>query len=122
MKQQVSFLVKKSTVGILLVAMVMVLAFSFLTVPQRAQAFPWGGQFQQVIPCFNDVIWVLAGPPRGGKYIWVPGSTRTYDYGPPSHAGQWGLGLAAPPYFCIVSPLPLIVFPGVIMTMLGTSQ
>ena len=90
-------------------------------VPERAEAFPWGGQFGQVIPCFNSVIWVLAGPPRGGKYIWVPGATRTYNYGPPAHAGQWGLGLAAPPYFCIVSPLPLIVFPGVIMSMLGTS-
>lgn len=90
--------------------------------PQQAHAFPWGGQFQQVIPCFNNVIWALAGPPRGGKYIWVPGVTRTYDYGPPAHAGQWGLGLAAPPYFCIVSPLPLIVFPGIIMTMLGSSR
>ena len=90
--------------------------------PRTTHAFPWGGQFQQVIPCFNNVIWTLTGPPRGGKYIWVPGVTRTYDYGPPSHAGQWGIGLAAPPYFCIVSPLPLIVFPGIIMTMLGSSQ
>ncbi|MAZ67274.1 hypothetical protein CL652_00695 [bacterium] len=97
--------------------------FTFLFTGVRyVEAFPWGGQFQQVIPCFNNVIWVLAGPPRGGKYIWVPGATRTYNYGPPKRAGQWGLGLAAPPYFCIVSPLPLIVYPGIIMTMLGTSR
>lgn len=95
---------------------------AFAAVPRQAEAFPWGGQFSRVIFCFNNVIWVQAGPPRGGKYIWVPGVTRTYDYGPPSHAGQWGLGLAAPPYFCIVTPLPLVVFPGIIMTMLGTSQ
>ena len=93
----------------------------FVGSPQRVEAFPWGGQFQQVIPCFNSVIWALTGPPRGGAFIWVPGATRTYNYGPPSGAGQYGIGLAAPPYFCIVSPLPLIVFPGIIMTMLGTS-
>jgi len=107
-------------------SVVIVLSASFFSIffigVQQAQAFPWGGQFQQVIPCFNNVIWAQVGPPRGGKYIWAPGATRTYDYGPPSHSGQWGLGLAAPPYFCIVSPLPLIVFPGVIMTMLGTSR
>ena len=104
------------------VAAVFLAASLSLTFDVRpAQAFPWGGQFQQVIPCFNQVIWALTGPPRGGKYIWVPGATRTYNYGPPAHAGQWGLGLAAPPYFCIVSPLPLIVFPGIIMTMLGSS-
>jgi hypothetical protein len=97
-------------------------SLSFAMGARPAYAFPWGGQFQQVIPCFNDVIWVSAGPPRGGKYIWVPGTTRTYDYGPPKNAGQWGIGLAAPPFFCIVSPLPLIVFPGIIMTMLGTSR
>jgi len=113
---------KKSVVAGVIMALLFATSLSFFVNTQTAHAFPWGGQFQTVIPCFNSVIWVLAGPPRGGKYIWVPGATRTYDYGPPSHAGQWGLGLAAPPYFCIVSPLPLIVFPGIIMTMLGTSQ
>ena len=111
--------------GLATIVVVAVLLGSFLTValvPQKAEAFPWGGQFKQVIFCFNNVIWALTGPPRGGKYIWVPGSTRTYDYGPPAHAGQWGLGLAAPPYFCIVTPLPLVVFPGIIMTMLGSSR
>lgn len=109
-------------VAALVAALLFASSATFLVTAQRAHAFPWGGQFQQVIPCFNAVIWTLTGPPRGGKYIWVPGATRTYDYGPPSHAGQYGIGLAAPPYFCIVSPLPLIVFPGIIMTMLGTSQ
>ncbi len=113
---------KKSSVIVVLVTVVFASSIVFFTSTQSAQAFPWGGQFQRVISCFNSVIWVQAGPPRGGKYIWVPGATQTFDYGPPARSGQWGIGLAAPPYFCIVSPLPLIVFPGVIMTMLGTSQ
>lgn len=113
---------KKGAVIGIIVAFVMATSFSFLATARLAHAFPWGGQFQTVIPCFNAVIWTLVGPPRGGAYIWVPGATRTYDNGPPSHPGQWGIGLAAPPYFCIVSPLPLIVWPGIIMTMLGTSQ
>lgn len=122
MSQLLAKFSKRSIVAVLVAAMLAATSASLFVGARQAHAFPWGGQFQQVIPCFNAVIWVLAGPPRGGKYIWVPGATRTYDYGPPSHAGQWGLGLAAPPYFCIVSPLPLIVWPGVIMTMLGTSQ
>ena len=88
----------------------------------QAHAFPWGGQFQQVIPCVNAVTFVLAGPPRGGQYLWTPGVTRTFQYGPPTHPGQYGIGLAGPPYFCIVSAQPILVFPGIIMTMLGTSQ
>ncbi len=93
-----------------------------LTYAQKSEAFIWGGQFQTVIPCFNGVVWARTGPPLGGDFIWTPGVTRTFDYGPPAHAGQYGLGLAAPPYFCIVSPFPVIVLPGIIMTMLGTSK
>lgn len=85
------------------------------------RAFEWGGRFNQVIPCVNDAIYASVGAPRGGAFIWTP-ITRTFQHGPPSHAGQYGLGLAAPPYFCIISSYPTIAIPGIIMTMLGTSQ
>ncbi|MDP2650377.1 MAG: hypothetical protein Q8P16_02315, partial [bacterium] len=87
-----------------LIGMLLLAGFAL---PKRAEAFPWGGAVQQVIFCWNDVIWASVGAPRGGQYIWVPGVTRTYNYGPPRHSGQWLLGLAAPPYFCIVSPWPI---------------
>ncbi len=96
-------------------------AGSLSIAPQRAEAFEWGGQFQTVIPCWNAVIYVVAGPPRGGPFIWTP-ATATFSYGPPSHTGQYGLGLAGPPYFCLVSPYPIIAFSGIIMTMVGTSR
>ena len=108
------------SVGLMLSLLSALLLVSAL--PPKAHAFPWGGQFNAVIPCFNAATWVDVGAPRGGEFIWVPGATQTYQYGAPSRAGQYGIGLAAPPYFCLVSPLPLIIFTGTIMTMVGTSQ
>lgn len=99
-----------------------VFTFSFTLAPRTEAANVFGGAAGQVINCFNNVIWASVGAPRGGKYIWAPGITRTYEYGPPAHSGQWLLGLFGAPYFCIVSPLPLIIFPGLLMTMLGSSQ
>ena len=93
-----------------------------ISTPRVEAVNVFGGATGQVINCFNNVIWTNVGAPRGGKYIWAPGITRTYEYGPPSHSGQWLLGLFGAPYFCIVSPLPLIIFPGLLMTMLGSSQ
>ena len=113
--------ISKKTLAVLVgAALLFIGASSLLLTPQKAQAFEWGGRFNTVIPCFNAVIWAQTGAPRGGNYIWTP-ATATYANGPPSSAGQYGIGLAGPPYFCIVFPYPLVVFPGIIMTMLGTS-
>jgi|SRR5665213_24061 len=92
-----------------------------LTFPFAALAFPFGGQTNQIIFCFNDAIWVNLGPPRGGQFIWTP-STVTYEFGPPSHAGQWILGLAGPPYECLVSVVPENVITGIAIMMMGSSQ
>jgi hypothetical protein len=97
-----------------------VTAFVMLT-PALALAFPFGGQASQVLYCFNGAIYVNLGAPRGGPFIWTP-ATKTYRFGPPSHGGQWFLGLAGVPYYCIVSILPVIVFPGTNIEMMGSSQ
>ena len=89
--------------------------------PLRAHAFPFGGAIGQIIFCYNNAIYANVGPPRGGPFIWTP-STRTYKFGPPMRSGQWLLGLAAPPYYCIVSKQPIIVWSGILMTMEGSSQ
>lgn len=91
-----------------------------LCVPSLAFAFPFGGAIGQIIFCYNDAVYANVGPPRGGPYIWTP-STRTYKFGPPLRTGQWLLGLAAPPYYCIVSKQPIIVWSGILMTMEGSS-
>lgn len=93
----------------------------FLAAPLTAAAFPFGGQVGIVKPCYNQAIYAQIGAPRGGPYIWASG-TKTYQFGPPSHAGQWLLGLAAAPYYCIISIQPIIVWPGTYITMMGSSR
>ena len=99
----------------------MVTAIVALLFPLSAFAFPFGGQASSVIPCYNNAIYAFLGPPIGGPYIWTP-STDTYQNGPPTHSGQWLLGLAGAPYYCIISIEPINVFPGTAIMMLGTSQ
>ncbi len=111
----------KSSTSIFVLITIFVTSITLFYAP-KAEAGIFGGAAGSVIPCFNAVIWTSVSAPRGGQYIWAPGVTRTYEYGPPAHSGQWLLGLYGAPYFCIVSPLPLIIFPGLLMTMLGSSQ
>lgn len=89
--------------------------------PFTTHAFPFGGQASIVRPCYNQAIYANLGPPIGGPYLWSP-ATRTYQFGPPRHAGQWLLGLAAVPWYCIVEYQPLTVWPGTHITMMGSSQ
>jgi hypothetical protein len=102
----------------LFAALVAVITLSF---PFMAFAFPFGGAIGQIVFCYNNAIFASVGPPRGGPMIWTP-STKTYQFGPPSHSGQWLLGLAAPPYYCLVSIQPIIVWSGILMTMEGSSR
>jgi hypothetical protein len=103
------------------VLVVIIALAAFMLVAPKVQAAPFGGQASTVIPCYNQVIWAMLGPPIGGPHIWSAG-TVTYLNGPPRHAGQWILGLNGAPYFCIVEIQPLIVFAGKHITMMGSSQ
>ncbi len=89
--------------------------------PFLAQARPFGGSISFVKPCYNETIYSTVGPPRGGQMIWYPG-TKTYQYGPPSHAGQWLLGIAGPPYYCLAYIQPITIWPGERIIMMGSSQ
>ena len=100
---------------------VVVAALVSLLFPTLAFAFPFGGRTSQVVPCYNNAIFAQVGPPRGGSYVWTP-STRTYQFGAPTHSGQWLLGLASAPYYCLVSIAPVIVWPGILISMMGSSQ
>lgn len=89
--------------------------------PFVAYAYPFGGQINVFRRCYNTALYANLGPPRGGPYIWRP-STLTYQFGPPSHVGQWLLGLAGLPYYCVISVQPVIVWPGTYIMMMGSSQ
>jgi len=83
----------------------------------------FGGRIQEITFCMNDgVRWLSVSSPRSGSYIWSPSVTKTYAYGPPSYRGQYVLGLFAPYYFCLVSVNPIVVFPGILITMMGSSR
>lgn len=92
-----------------------------LVIPFSARAYPFGGQVGTIMPCFNVAIYAILGPPRGGAYLWTP-ETATYQFGPPTHTGQWVLGLTSVPYICLVWPAPLFVLPGIGIAMMGSSQ
>jgi Lamin Tail Domain len=96
------------------------LTLGLLLTPSFALAFPFGGQASTVVPCYNRAIFARLGAPRGGDYIWTS-STKTYQFGPPSFAGQWLLGLASAPYYCVVSIEPVIVWAGIAIDMMGSS-
>lgn len=96
-------------------------AICALLFPAAAFAFPFGGAISTIKFCYNEAIFARVGAPRGGDFIWTP-STVTYRFGPPQHSGQWLLGLASPPYYCVVSIVPVIVWSGIMITMMGSSQ
>lgn len=98
-----------------------VLLTSILFLPLFTHAFPFGGRASIVLRCvYNSTIYTNLGPPLGGEYIWS-GSTRTYQFGPPAYAGQWILGLAGAPYYCIYKISPLTIYTGIAITMMGSS-
>jgi len=86
---------------------------------------PFGGPITLMVSgCFYGITWVRVGPPRPGYYVYKPDVTRVYSFGPPSHIGQYLLGLYAPKYFCTknLSGGGLIVLPGLLITMMGSSR
>src|SRR3989338_8048956 len=102
------------TVGVLFLA-------AIIATPLAAHAFPFGGRASIVLQCvYNSTIYANLGPPRGGEYIWTT-ATKTYQFGPPAYAGQWLLGLAGAPYYCIYRISPLTIYTGIAMTMMGSS-
>src|SRR3989338_10982256 len=101
-------------------AAVVLCATFLLSAPNPALAFPFGGQTSLVLPCFNVAILTLIGPPNAGFYLWTP-STQTFNNGPPTRGGQWLLGMAGIPYICLLWPVPIIVWPGIFINMMGSS-
>lgn len=92
-----------------------------LLTPASTYARPFGGQASIVLPClYNSTIYVNLGPPIGGEYVWTT-ATKTYQFGPPRYAGQWLLGLAGAPYFCIYQKDPLTVYTATSISMMGSS-
>lgn len=61
---------------------------------------PFGGRILVYIPCINGAAYIVLGPPSPGSYVYQLGVSRSYMAGPPSHLGQFLLGMAAPGGVC----------------------
>ena len=97
-------------------------ALIILSAPRAEAVVHFGGSITKIIGCVNTVIYARLGAPRGGPYLWSPTVTKTYQFGPPRHTGQWLLGNAGPSYFCIERIVPLTTHPGLLMIMMGSSR
>lgn len=88
----------------------------FLPFGSQAQK-PFGGRILVVRPC-NTGLLLTVGPPRGGEYMLLPGSS-VYAFGVFKPA-TWVLGLAAAlPVVCVLGKIPIGA--GLRIIMVGTS-
>jgi len=86
--------------GFLAVVAIILVAF-FIPASGALAIGPFGGDIIVLFPCVNGLK-ITLGPPTPGFYMYVPGTSFSYLYGPPSHPGQWLLGLSGPPLVCLV--------------------
>ena len=109
--------------GIAVYAIVVAFALvAFVFTPRAAEAYPFGGQVAAVWGCYDQKIYAMLSGPIGGPYVWDHSKTRTYQFGPPRRTGQWLLGIAGGPSFCVRSVNPLYVPPATLIVMMGSSQ
>jgi hypothetical protein len=61
--------------------------------PAQSGTLPFGGMVRNVIwcTCSSGAV-VDVGPPRGGRFLYQPGSTRVYEYYQIPRVGVWLLG------------------------------
>lgn len=91
---------KKFSIFALLSAFALVFLFTpALTSAQTGALSPFGGQILAMKPCLNFAtgsFHITLGPPKGGSFIYQVGISLSYLNGPPTHPGQWLLGMSAP--------------------------
>jgi hypothetical protein len=79
----------------------------FSPLSQALALGPFGGMilflFPACIPYGGNAggSHIILGPPTAGKYMWSPGISFSYLWGPPSHIGQWLLGMSGPMTACV---------------------
>lgn len=88
---------------IILIAVLTGLALALLAnpVPARAQG-PFGGQIRDIGACaVPPGLFLTIGPPLGGKFIYIPGTTSLFLFGV-IRPGAWTLGMAGPETGCYI--------------------
>ena len=62
---------------------------------------PFGGAITDIFICVNGLK-VTVGPPIGGIFMYIPGTSFSYAFGPPQRVGQWLLGMSRNSEPCLV--------------------
>lgn len=109
---------------VLAAAIFMVVIFS----PQLTYAqFHFGGPITLYNPICETPpgVWLMVGPPRPMSLFYMGG--MFYSHGPPSHPGQWLLGMAAGWVPCIIwvpcgfAMCPIVIGGGSLIIYSGSS-
>lgn len=85
--------------------LVLILLIQFLILPSPSNAMdPFGGDITNIVEygpgtidtgyCQEGML-VTLGSPSSGDYMYVPGSSKSYAFGPPKRTGQWLLGMSS---------------------------
>jgi hypothetical protein len=105
------------------VSSVMIVATICFFTPSRANAqLAFGGMILFIYYGCYEGNWIILGPPTPGSYMYTYG-TLSYDYGPPSHIGQWLKGLYSGYLTCTIQcgPSPCVIGGGPIILFHGSS-
>lgn len=62
---------------------------------------PFGGAITELFMCVNGTR-ITVGPPVGGLFMYIPGTSFSYAFGPPRRVGQWLLGISGGMEPCLV--------------------
>ncbi|MEK7390919.1 MAG: hypothetical protein AAB635_02160 [Patescibacteria group bacterium] len=87
---------KKIIIFFLILAVIVVVAYSILKYTKGIGLLPFGGKVLTSIPCTCSGNFLLTiSPPVGGQFSYIPGSQAYLNYNLPS-VGVWALGLYTP--------------------------
>jgi len=84
--------------------LILLLTVIFLasSLPYPAEAIrPFGGPITWYFPGCNQGSLLYVGPPVGGQFMYT-GSSKSFLFGPPTHVGQYLLGMSAGYLVCTV--------------------
>ena len=92
---------QKVFLQLILIIFIFIVAGTFL-VPQEAFALgPFGGAILTIYPCINGLKITLSTPTPG--FYFYPWGALSFLFGPPTHPGQWLLGMSGPPMACLTA-------------------
>jgi hypothetical protein len=104
-----------------ILVLIVATALFFTPTPANAQ-LAFGGMIVFMYYGCYEGNWIILGTPTPGSYMYTYG-TLSYENGPPSHIGQWLLGMSAGFLTCTIQcgPSPCVIGGGPLILYHGSS-